>query len=61
MSGLTDSQVQVARICFALPESAGLLVAGGAALVAQELAKRETRDLDLFASPDRASPLPSSG
>ena len=51
MSGLTDFQVQVARIFFALPESAGFLVAGGAALIAQELVARETRDLDLFASP----------
>ena len=51
MSGLTDFQVQVARVFFALPESAGFLVAGGAALIAQELIDRETRDLDLFASP----------
>ena len=61
MSGLTALQVQVARVFFALPESAGFLVAGGAALIGQELVDRETRDLDLFASPDRASPLPSSG
>jgi hypothetical protein len=61
MSGLTGFQVQVARIFFALPESAVFSVAGGAALIAQELVERETRDLDLFASPDRASPRPSSG
>ena len=61
MSGLTDFQVQVARIFFALPESAGFLVAGGAALIAQELVERETRDLTRSPHPGPASPPPSSG
>ncbi len=36
------------RPFFSLPESAGFAVAGGAALVAQGLIHRPTRDLDLF-------------
>ena len=58
MSGLTDFQVQVARIFFALPESAGFLVAGGAALIAQELVDRETRDLDLLEVGQHHMPAP---
>ena len=34
-SGLRPLQVDVARAFFAMPESAGFLLAGGAALVAQ--------------------------
>ncbi|MGB7981415.1 MAG: hypothetical protein WCF36_11560 [Candidatus Nanopelagicales bacterium] len=61
MSGLTDFQVQVARVFVALPEPAGFLVAGGAALIAQEAVDRVARELGLFAPSDRASPLPSNG
>lgn len=52
-SGLRPLQVDVARAFFAMPESAGFLLAGGAALVAQGLTSRPTRDLDLFTSPGR--------
>ena len=46
--GLTPFQVQVARLFFELPASAGFLLAGGAALVAQHLTHRPTQDLDFF-------------
>ncbi len=45
---LTDFQVQVAQLFFSLPEAAGFLLAGGAALVAQHLTTRPTQDLDFF-------------
>ena len=51
--GLTDFQVDVARLFFTLPESEGFLLAGGAALVAQALTDRPTRDLDFFTGPGR--------
>ncbi len=47
-SELTAFQVEVARLFFALPESIGFLLAGGAGLLAQHLTHRPTRDLDLF-------------
>jgi hypothetical protein len=47
-SGLTPFQVTVATVFFSLPESDGFLLAGGAALVAQNLTSRPTQDLDLF-------------
>src|SRR5665811_2612153 len=39
---------QVAQLFFALPESDGFLLAGGAALLASKLTTRPTQDLDLF-------------
>jgi hypothetical protein len=48
--GLTDFQIEVARLFFALPASAGFLLAGGAALLAQHLISRPTQDLDFFTS-----------
>ncbi|MBB5955888.1 hypothetical protein FHS29_002469 [Saccharothrix tamanrassetensis] len=53
--GLTDFQVEVARVFFGLAESEGFLLAGGAALVAQALTDRPTQDLDFFAGPDSGS------
>lgn len=50
---LTAFQVEVARMFFALPESGGFLLAGGAALLAQHLTTRPTEDLDFFTAPDR--------
>jgi hypothetical protein len=50
---LTVFQVQVARLFFALPESKGFLMAGGAALLAQHLTARPTEDLDFFTAPER--------
>lgn len=47
-AGLTDFQVAVAKLFFSLPESNGFLLAGGAALAAQQLTTRPTQDLDLF-------------
>jgi hypothetical protein len=44
--------MDVARLFFALPESRGFLLAGGAALVAQHLTTRPTEDLDFFTAPE---------
>jgi hypothetical protein len=51
--GLAAFQAEVARLFFALPESSGFLLAGGAALLAQHLTGRPTEDLDFFTAPDR--------
>jgi len=48
--GLTDFQIAVARLFFTLPSSAGFILAGGAALLAQHLTARPTQDLDFFTS-----------
>jgi hypothetical protein len=50
---LTAFQAQVARLFFALPESEGFLLAGGAALLAQHLTARPTDDLDFFTASER--------
>jgi hypothetical protein len=50
-SALTEFQVEVAHAFFALPASEGFLLAGGAALLAQQLTSRPTQDLDFFTSP----------
>ena len=47
---LTDFQVTVAHAFFAMPESEGFLLAGGAGLLAHRLTHRPTQDLDLFTS-----------
>lgn len=52
---LTDFQVVVAQMFFALPESDGFLLAGGAALAAQRLTVRPTRDLDFFTRAGRST------
>ena len=48
--GLTSFQIEAARLFFALPSSAGFILAGGAALLAQHLTVRPTQDLDFFTS-----------
>lgn len=45
---LTPFQIEVAQRFFAMPESTGFLLAGGAGLLAQHLTNRPTHDLDLF-------------
>jgi hypothetical protein len=45
-AGLTRFQIEVARLFFEQPASAGFLLAGGAALVAQHLTNRPTQDLE---------------
>ncbi|MBU4215748.1 MAG: nucleotidyl transferase AbiEii/AbiGii toxin family protein [Actinobacteria bacterium] len=45
---LTPFQREVALVFFALTAADGFLLAGGAALVAQDLSDRPTQDLDLF-------------
>lgn len=45
---LTAFQISVASLFFSLPASEGFLLAGGAALAAQNLTSRPTHDLDLF-------------
>lgn len=57
--GLTAFQVAVAEMFFALPESDGFLLAGGAAPVAQQLTQRATHDLDLFTRSGRST-VPSA-
>lgn len=47
---LSNLQVDLAAIFFALDEATDYLVAGGAALLASDLTTRPTDDLDLFAS-----------
>lgn len=51
-SGLSDFQVELANLFFSLPESAGFLLAGGGALIAQGIVPRPTEDLDFFTSRD---------
>lgn len=46
---LSQFQLDLAEVFFALPESVGFLLAGGGALIAQGLVSRETDDLDFFA------------
>ncbi len=48
---LTGFQIEVANLFFGLPASAGFLLAGGAALLAQHLTARPTQDLDFFTRP----------
>lgn len=48
---LSTFQLDVAQVFFALPEARGFLLAGGAALLAQELTFRPTHDLDFFTAP----------
>lgn len=45
---LTELQRVVLELFFALPESEGFVLAGGAGLIATGLSTRPTRDLDLF-------------
>lgn len=47
---LTDFQVDISGIFFALDAAEGYLVAGGAALLASGLIARPTEDLDLFSA-----------
>jgi hypothetical protein len=54
---LTVFQMKVARLFLALSESAGFLLAGGAALLAQYLTTRPTEDLDFFTAPERGHVL----
>ena len=55
---LTDLQVDLAAVFFALDAAEGYLVAGGAALLACELIDRPTEDLDLFAATPTRSVAP---
>jgi len=49
-SSITDFQVEVARVFFAMPEAVSFLLAGGLALAAHGLTERPTEDLDVFTS-----------
>ena len=42
MSGLSEFQIEVARVFFELPASEGFLLAGGGALLASGLTSRPT-------------------
>jgi hypothetical protein len=48
--GLNELQVEVLTLFFALPESQGFVLAGGAGLVAAGLSARPTEDVDLFSA-----------
>src|ERR1700734_1252473 len=50
---LSEFQMEVARLFFALPASQGFVLAGGAALLAQHLTARPTEDLDFFTAPNQ--------
>lgn len=52
---LTALQERVAALVAALPESAGFVLAGGAALAAHGVLDRSTRDLDYFAGPSETA------
>jgi hypothetical protein len=54
-TGLTQFQIEIAQLFFALPASSGFVLAGGAALIAQNLIVRPTQDLDFFAGPGRGN------
>lgn len=54
-TSLTELQIETLRMFFDLPESTGFILAGGAALLAQELTDRPTYDLDFFSAPGIAS------
>ena len=49
-SSLSDFQIELARLFFSLPDSAGFLLAGGGALIVQGIVPRPTEDLDFFTS-----------
>ncbi|MPZ83336.1 MAG: hypothetical protein GEV28_24255 [Actinophytocola sp.] len=49
---MTGFQIEVAQLFFSLSTSRGFLLAGGAALAAQDLTNRPTQDLDFFTGPD---------
>lgn len=53
-NALTSFQIEVAHLFFDLPKSGGFLLAGGAALNAQQLISRPTQDLDFFVAPNIA-------
>ncbi len=55
---ITELQRAAARAFFALPESAGFAVAGGAALIARDLVDRRTKDIDVFTPAPPAAPIP---
>ncbi|GGG28558.1 hypothetical protein GCM10007304_48030 [Rhodococcoides trifolii] len=52
---LTDFQTTVAHLFFTLPAIDGFLLAGGAALLAQQMTTRPTQDLDFFTSRGQSS------
>jgi hypothetical protein len=56
---LTDLQVDLAAVFFALSAAEHYLVAGGAALLASDLIDRPTEDLDLFAATPTTSVTPA--
>jgi hypothetical protein len=60
-TALTSFQVDLATLFFELPASHGFLLAGGAALIAQRLIRRPTRDLDFFTGEGTAVPLARDG
>jgi hypothetical protein len=56
-AGLSAFQRELTTLFFALPAASGFLLAGGAALIAQRLINRPTRDLDFFTTTGADVPL----
>jgi hypothetical protein len=57
---LTPLQVEATQLFFGLPQSTGFAVAGGAALIEQDLIERQTRDVGLFLLDRAASTITSA-
>lgn len=55
---IDEIHVEVARVFFALPESAGYAVGGGVAALAHDMVNRATDDLDLFTDRRRVHTRP---
>ncbi len=56
MTGLSEGQLQVARLLFDLPEARDFALAGGSALLALGTIDRATRDIDAFVAAKAETP-----
>lgn len=56
MTGLSEGQLQVARLLFDLPEARDFALAGGSALLALGTIDRPTRDIDAFVAAKAETP-----
>jgi hypothetical protein len=57
---IDEIHVEVARVFFALPESAGYAVGGGGAALAHDIVHRATDDLDLSPTDVGCTPVRST-
>lgn len=56
MSGFSDTQLDIARLLFGLPEARGFALAGGSALLVLGTIDRPTRDIDAFVAAKPETP-----